>query len=238
VKALEKATSSDDPFSFSADKSLSCRDYSALLVGNPFRASPRTAIRRSFVYVVNTACFTSISEVTLNRKRVGNRKRRIEKSFSRNPESFHGEAASYELVIKVITTYNQKKKKENMGFTRTVGLVRFTSEMRQLSVATYLQAKRFIARASRASCRLRTRGERKIVREEMRCKISGTQNRRGRGGANPSYLGEYPLFCKDCGRVRREIRAPCVSAILFCSSFTEWSMALCVFHLACQGLFS
>lgn len=41
------ATSSDDPFSFSADKSLSCRDYSALLVGNPFRASPRTAIRRS-----------------------------------------------------------------------------------------------------------------------------------------------------------------------------------------------
>lgn len=85
VKVLEKAASSDDPFSFSADKSLSCRDYSALLVGNPFRASPRTAIRRSFVYVVNTACFTSISEVTLNRKRVRNRKRWIEKSFSRNP---------------------------------------------------------------------------------------------------------------------------------------------------------
>lgn len=79
------ATSSDDdPFSFTADKSLSCRDYSTLLVGNPFRASPRTAIRRSSIYVVNTACLTSISEVTLNRKRVRNRERWLEEeSLSR-----------------------------------------------------------------------------------------------------------------------------------------------------------
>lgn len=121
-----------------------------------------------------------------------------------------------------------------MRFTPTIGLVRFTSEMRQLSVPTYLQAIYRSHEPGELSITLVARGK---LREKKRYEISGTQNRRGRpGGANPSYLGEYPLFCKDCGRVRREIRAPCVSAILFCSSFTEWSMALCVFHLACQGL--
>lgn len=228
------ATSSDDPFSFSADKSLSCRDYSALLVGRKsfsrVTSNSDSTISSPPVCVVNTGCFTSISEVTLNRKRVRNRERWLER---RAPHEillrvkvlqFSCEAASYELVIKVIRTWNRKKKggrrEKTRGFTPYRRRpVRFTPEMRQqLPAPTYLRAERFIARVSPAGCRLHSRhGERRLARGELREEGRALRNFRNTEQAwttGPGrilrILESIHYSAKTAGSARRKIEPPCV----------------------------
>jgi len=117
---------------------------------------------------------------------------------------FSCETASYELVIKVIRTWNRKRGKRKHGFHPYHRIGPFYSRNKTTITrsGSYLP-ERFIARARRAGCRLHSWSSRmareKLRGGETRSKISGTQNRRGRPQlASLSYSGEYPLFCEDC----------------------------------------
>lgn len=128
---------------------------------------------------------------------------------------FSCETASYELVIKVIRTWNRKRGKRKHGFHPSYRIGPFCSRNKTTIThsGSYL-AERFIARARRAGCRLHSwiRREKSCEEERRRSEISRTQNRRGRPGGFPRRILESIHYS---ARTATWNRAPSVSAILF-----------------------